>query len=168
VCSHQVFPEDTPLSACSFVCLSRTENGYTHNILNAYNSPWSGPVDGVIGERHLAALSCSFRCSGLLQRGERGRGSVCSFSILYRISLFPFPFAVVCVFTFSKNLCRIVFFPCVASPHMPSSFSFSSFFTSPRLSIRSLLPSKRPRPLVAPYPYRIVPYYITIRILLSV
>ena len=67
-----------------------------------------------------------FICSSF--KGER-EGSVCSFSILYRISLFPFPFVVVCVFTFffrEKNLSDLCFvLPCVASLHMPS-FSFAS------------------------------------------
>jgi len=95
-------------------------------------------------------------------KGERGRGSICSFSILYRISLFPFPFAVVSVFTFfffsSKNCVGFVFlFSSVLRHHnMPS-------FPSPRLSIRSLLPQRNLLPSRSPIciSYRSVLYYTT-------
>jgi len=100
-----------------------------------------------------------FICSSF--KGER-EGSVCSFSILYRISLFPFPFVVVCVFTFffrEKKLCQtcVLFYralPHYICPHFPS---------PRRLSIRSLLPQTNlPRARTPLWiSYRIVLYYNT-------
>jgi len=97
----------------------------------------------------------------------------CSFSILYRISLFPFPFAVVCVFTFfffrkiCVGLCSFISMRCVTTyAFLFFSFSFLHSlprFASPRLPIHSLLPARRPPPARSPVSiaYRIVLYYNT-------
>ena len=74
----------------------------------------------------------------------------CSFSILYRISLFPFPSpsSVFLLFFFSKNLCRIVFcYSYVLRHHMPFSFSFSF---SNNLSFVSFRFASSLDPLIAP------------------
>ncbi|KAH9994188.1 hypothetical protein BJV77DRAFT_313678 [Russula vinacea] len=80
---------------------------------------------------HLLCLIL-FVCSGLLQRGEREGQCLFVLHPLSRISLFPFPFAVVCVFTFFflQKFCL-----CVALPHALL-VSFSFFFSSPRLASR--------------------------------
>ena len=125
-------------------------------------------------------MECGTACFALFSslvsiyvKGEREGGAVfSSFSILYRISLFPFPFAVVCVFTFFffffqkfVSDCVLLFLCVAASPHMPSTSFFSSFlnhfFARPRLSIHSLLPARRPPPARSPLSisYRIVLYY---------
>lgn len=157
------FSEDTPLSACSSVCLSPTENAYTHNIHNAY-SPWSGPVDGVIWR---AAPVCVVLFSSFVQvcfKGERGRGSVCSFSILYleyRYSFSPSSSFVFLPFFFFQKICL-----CVASPHALLVFFFL-FFSSPRLASRFTRCSRKETPPArspVSISYRTVPYYITIRI----
>ena len=106
-----------------------------------------------------------FVCSGLLQRGGRGRGSVCSFSILYRISLFPFLFAVVCVFTifffFQKktvsDLCSVFPLRCVTTYAL---FFLILFPPSLRLASRftHCSPQRDPTRSVVPNPHRIVPY----------
>lgn len=146
------------LSACSSSVFPRlTMHIHTTHITHT-NSPWSGPVDGVIWR---AAPACVVFFS------SKGReGSVCSFSILYRISLFPFPFAVVCVFTSFK---KFVSDFCASRHHMPSSFSFLFLFSFPRLASppdsfvaprREIPPARSPVSIS----YRTVPYYITIRI----
>jgi hypothetical protein len=92
-------------------------------------------------------------------KGERGRGSVCSFSILYRISLFPFPFTVASVFYFLfKKIC-VGFLFCFSARCVTymSTFSFASLFTHCSRKETSRL-------LVVPYAYHTVSYYITIRI----
>jgi hypothetical protein len=155
------FSEDTPLSACSSVCLSPTENAYTHNTHNAHNSPWSGPVDGVIWR---AASICFVLFSSFVQvcfKGERGRGSVCSFSILYleyRYSLSPSPSFVFLPFFFFKN------FVCASRYHMPSSFLFLFSFLRLASPLDSLVaPRKETPPARSPVSisYRTVLYYNT-------
>jgi len=101
-----------------------------------------------------------FICSSF--KGER-EGSVCSFSILYRISLFPFPFVVVCVFSFffrEKNCVRPVF-----------CFTVRCLTTYALIFLRLVASrfahcfrKQTSRALVLPYGYRIASYYITIRI----
>jgi hypothetical protein len=128
-------------------------------------------VDGVIWSAAPPALPYSLRLFRFYIKGEREGGAVfSSFYILYRISLFPFPFAVVCVFTFfSKNLCRIVFYYSYAlrrhhiCPPLLS-FLFLKNFSSLGRASRSThySPQGDPRPLVVRYPYRTVSYYITI------
>jgi hypothetical protein len=148
------FPEDTPS-----VCLFRTENAETSITHYAYIAlEWAG------GRRKLewppSTLSCPHRLFGLASK-ERGRGSICSpSSIEYRYSPSLSPSSPFLPFLL-KTLCRICVFvlPCVALPHMPS-------FPSPRLSIRSLLRRRNFSPARSPIciSYRIVSYYIPIRI----
>ena len=77
---------------------------------------------------------------------------------------------IVIPFPLRRRLCFYLFFSSKilsvrrVTTCPPRLFFFFLFFASPRLSIHSLLPARRPHPLVVPYPYRIVPYYITIRI----
>jgi len=162
---HRFFPKIYPvacLSACSSVCLSLTENAYTHNTHNAYNSPWSGPVDGVIWR---AAPGCFVLFSSFVRdcfKGEREGGAVfvrSPSSIEYRYSPSPSPSSVFLLFFFFKKISVGSF---LALRHhiclLFLSLSLFLSFASPRLSIHSLLPAKRPYVLVVTYPYRIVPY----------
>jgi hypothetical protein len=124
-------------------------------------------VDGVIWSAAPPALPYSLRLFPFTSKEREGGAVFSSFSILYRISLFPFPFAVVCVFTFFFEKfvsdCVLLFLCVAASPHallfpLLSFIKSSLLFAWPRLSIHSLLPQGDPRPLVVPYPYRIVSY----------
>lgn len=136
-----------------FVCLSWTENAYRNNIImHTHTQPleWTGGWRILGSGRRLLCLIL-FVVRAYF-KGERERGSVCSFSILYRISLFPFPFAVVSFKKFSVG--SVLFFPCIASPYMPSYFL--------RLASRFAHCSGKEtsRPVVVPYPNRIVSCYI--------
>jgi hypothetical protein len=89
-----------------------------------------------------------------------------SFSILYRISLFPFPFAVVCVFTsfFRKicvGLCSVIPMRCGVTTYalLFLLFFFFIIFSSLRLASRftHCSPQGDPRPLVVlSIPYRTI------------
>jgi len=139
---HRFFPKIYPvacLSACSSVCLSLTENAYTHNTHNAYNSPWSGPVDGVIWR---AAPGCFVLFSSFVRdcfKGEREGGAVfvrSPSSIEYRYSPSPSPSSVFLLFFSSKKLVSVLSSRCVTT-YASFFFLFLFFFPSPRLASRS-------------------------------
>ncbi|KAI0267624.1 hypothetical protein BGY98DRAFT_388733 [Russula aff. rugulosa BPL654] len=125
-------------------------------------------------------MECGTACFALFSslvsvyfKEEREGGAVfSSLSILYRISLFSFPFAVVCVFYFfffrknSVGLSSVVLMRCgVTTYALLFSFLFFLYsflrFPSPFLSIHSLLPARRPPPARNPVSisYRIVLYF---------
>jgi len=100
-----------------------------------------------------------------------------SLSILYRISLFSFPFAVVCVFYFffffrknSVGLSSVVLMRCGVTTYALLFFLFIIFPSLPlAFPLNSLIAPRKETPARSwPYPYRTVSYYITMRILFSV
>jgi len=120
-------------------------------------------VDGVIGVRHPPALPYSPRLS---QRRERGRGSL--LFVLYPLSNIVIPLPLRRRLFFSKNcvgLCSVIPMRCVTTCPPPFFCFYNLSFPSPRLSIHSLLPIRRPPPARARSPvsisYRIVLYYNT-------
>jgi len=138
---------------------------HKHTIYTTHTWPleWTGGRRKLESGPACLVLFSSF--VGACFKGERGMGNICSFSILYRISLFPFPFAVVSVFflpfsfffkKFVSDLCFCFLVRCVTTicPHFL------------RLASRFAHCSRKETscPLVVPYAYRIDPYYITLRI----
>jgi hypothetical protein len=115
------FLEDTP--ACLHV-LSGPKT-HIHTTPVTHTKPLkSGLMNGVNWRAAPPTLSSSSRARF---KGERGRGSIGSFSVLYRISLFSFPFAIDSLL-FLKNFVSDLCFSCVrcVTTYMPLLFSVSS------------------------------------------
>lgn len=145
------------------VCLSfpdrkRINTQYTQRI----HSPWSGPVDDVNWRAAPPTLSYSLHLFRLTSK-EREGGAVfvrSPYSIEYRYSPSPSPSSPFLLYflLFQKNCVRFVFLFSSALRHhnMP-------LFSSPRLSIRSLLPQRNLLPPRSPVciSYQSVLYYTT-------
>jgi hypothetical protein len=129
------------------------------------------PVDGVIWSAAPPALPYSLHLFRFTSK-KREREGLCLVrspsSIEYRYSPSPSPSSVFLLFFFEK-LCRIVFCCSYALRHhhiCPHFFPFL-FIIFPSLPLAFPLDSliaprkETPRPLVVPYPYRTVSYYIT-------
>jgi hypothetical protein len=118
-------------------------------------------VDDVNGERPRLPCLILFVCSGLLQRREREGQYLFVLHTLSNIVI-PLPLRrrlrFYFTFSFSKKCVRFVFLFSSALRHhnMP-------LFSSPRLSIRSLLPQRNLLPSRSPVciSYRSVLYYTT-------
>jgi hypothetical protein len=123
-------------------------------------------VDGVIWSAAPPALPYSLRLFRFTSKEREGGAVFSSFSILYRISLFPFPFAVVCVFTFffpkiCVGLCSVIPMRCGVTTCPLFSFPFLKSFLRSASPLDSLIAPRKETPARSPLSisYRIVLYY---------